>query len=91
MLKKSTVQILNINGLGTHNRHADHVILQEPGGSVPILEVNSYTNGKILDHTESISNTEPDRHMVDLKGKHIIHHGNLDSHLSYEHCGICYS
>ncbi|VDP47959.1 unnamed protein product [Schistosoma margrebowiei] len=48
---KSTVRILDINYISTHNRHVDQIQFQEPGESVPISAVNSNANEHVLDNT----------------------------------------
>lgn len=55
---------------------------------VPISVDNSNTNEYILHHTESTSNTQSDRHTVNLK-RCTIERRNSDSHLSCSGCGIC--
>ncbi|VDP67575.1 unnamed protein product [Schistosoma curassoni] len=76
---KSMVEILDDNDLSTHNRYVEQIQFQEPSESVPIPVFNSNTNEHILDHAESTSNTQSDKHMMNLR-KSAIDYRNLDSH-----------
>ena len=53
IVRKSMVEILDINDLSTLNRHVDQLQLQEPSESVPIPAVDSNINKYILDHADS--------------------------------------
>ncbi|VDP52514.1 unnamed protein product [Schistosoma curassoni] len=85
---KSMVRILDINDLSTHSRHVDQEQFQEPGGSVPILVVNSNANEHILDNTESLSNTMSDRFRMNLRRRRTIDYKHLDSNVSCGGCGV---
>ncbi|VDO48855.1 unnamed protein product [Schistosoma margrebowiei] len=82
------VRILDINDLSTHSRHVDQIQFQEPGESIPISVVNSNTNERILDNTESFSNIMADRPRMNLKRRRTIDYKHLDSNLSCGGCGV---
>ncbi|XP_018651391.1 uncharacterized protein Smp_202160 [Schistosoma mansoni] len=81
------VRILDVNDLSTHNWHVGQIQFQERGESVPISVVNS--NEYILDDTGSVSNTQPDRHTMNLRRRCTIDYRNLDSILSCNGRGVC--
>lgn len=58
ILEKRLVQTPYVNNLCTHNR--------EPGDFVPISASDSHTNDCILDNAKSTSNTQSDRHTINL-------------------------
>ncbi|VDO73128.1 unnamed protein product [Schistosoma margrebowiei] len=72
------VRVLDINDLSTHSRHVDQIQFQEPGESVPISVVNSNVDEHILDNTESLTNTMPDRLRMNLKRRCTIDYKHLD-------------
>uniref|UniRef100_A0A183JPN5 Beta-galactosidase n=1 Tax=Schistosoma curassoni TaxID=6186 RepID=A0A183JPN5_9TREM len=84
---KFMVQVLNISDLSTHNRHVDQILFQQPGESVSISIVNSNANEYILDNGESLSNTLPDRHRMNLR-RRTIDYRHLDFNLSSGGCGV---
>lgn len=49
-----------------HISHINQIRYKDSDESVPISVVNYNTNEYNLDHTQSILNTQPDRHMTDL-------------------------
>lgn len=61
-VKKLMVKILDINDLSTYKRLVDQIQFHELGESVTMSVSDYYTNECNLDHTMSISGTQPERH-----------------------------
>ncbi|VDP26532.1 unnamed protein product [Schistosoma curassoni] len=85
---KSMVQIQDINDFTTRSA-CDCIQYQDLSGSVLVSGGNSGANGYILNHTNSISITQPDRHMMNLRRRVTMDRRNLDSYLSCGGCDVC--